>query len=163
MQGGIDAGIAGTAAANEAALLGGTAPTLAGTAGGAGGGAAAGGAAAGGAGGTTAAGLGAGLGVAALPLAIYAMGGFANDRPARNQLALQQAGLEQIQLAGGTRALLLPDGSKVAFNDKIMDQIRERWGVIPENEFYAWLQTLPKLNGDVRRIPGRRPDLTQEY
>jgi hypothetical protein len=146
MQPGIEAGLGATAAANEAALLGGAAPSLA--TGGAGGGAA--GAAAGG---TTAGGLAAGLGIGALPLAIMLGGGFANDRTARNQLALQQSGLEQTQLAGGTRVLIAPDGTFVPFNEGLMNDIRERWGVVPTEEFWSWFNTLPRVNGNIRRIP----------
>jgi hypothetical protein len=143
-------GVAGTQAATEAALLGQAAPTLA--TGASGGGAAAGGAAAG----TSAAGLAAGLGIAALPLAIYAMGGFANDRPARNQLALQQSGLQQTQLSGGQRVLIRPDGSFVPFNDKLMDDIRERWGVSSTEDFWKWMNSQPAVQGNINRVNGRQ-------
>lgn len=168
-QAGIGAGIAGTEAANAAALGSLTAPSIgaggAATAGGVGGAAAGGGggaAAGGAAAGASGLGLAAGLGVAALPALIMALGGFGNDRTARNALALQQSGLQQTQLAGGTRVLILPDGSFTPFDENVMDAIRERWGVMPKEQFYQWVQTLPKVPGNVRRIvaPGRNPGRT---
>lgn len=177
--GGASAIPAGTVTISEGAALagleGGAAAGAtgagAGAAGGAGAGAGATGALGGGASadaagmaaGTTAGGLATGLGLAALPLAIYLGGGFANDRRARDNLAQQQSGMEQVTLAGGQRALMLPDGTFIKDNQGMRDQIRDRWGTIPEDEFMTWLGTLPKESGSVRKLPqvnrsGRRTD-----
>jgi hypothetical protein len=138
-------GLGATEAANAASLAGIQAPGFGGGAAGADAAAAAGG---------SAGGLAAGLGAGLLPLAIMLGGGFANDRTARNNLALQQSGLQQTQLSGGTRVLIGPDGSYVPFNEKVMNDIRERWGVLSTEDFWKWFSTLPKVEGNIRRFPG---------
>lgn len=161
VQPGIASGIAGTEAANAAALGNIAAPSLGGS-GAAGGGAALGGgasadAAGGAAVGTTAAGLTAGLGIAALPALIMAMGGFGDDRNRRENLAIQESGMEPLTLSSGTRALMLPDHTFIEDNNATRQAIRERWGVIPRGQFFEWLNTLPRVTGSPRRLPGRDP------
>lgn len=160
-QAGIGSGIAGTTAATGAELGGMAMPTASfGGVSAAGSGAALGGgasadAAGAAAGGMSGAGMAAGM-AALLPIALGVAGMYTNNSHGRMVDAVRDSGLEGVTLSGGQRAFMLPNGSMVANTDQLKAGILKRWGVVPTDQFYQWLNEQPKLQGSIQRLAGRQ-------